>query len=288
MKYFSIHYLLFPFLFEEFNFPKVGLLPLSESFTGDIDIKKVLDDKNQSFKGSVSTLEFPKLPFSREKLISLIFSISFVFLPTLYPGSAFPIFLSSCIFRNQKHLQWSSGFIFYEDSTIDRYGNTERNYNYKNIFMATIGVSLLASCLYYLLDKTPQRIKVVTPLVPLLPSLRGWEDILFDKESLNQNCIQTTRAFNYLNSFKQDLGTYNLPTLTGQQNFLRNVFLDIIFMQNYVQENQDWLQPKGLVDSPTAKCLWMVEMLPKLFETCCQNNLEMKMFCLALKAKQNT
>jgi len=28
-------------------------------------------------------------------------------------------------------------------------------------------------------------------------------------------------------------------------------------------------------------------MLPKLFETSCQNNLEMKMFCLALKAKQN-
>ena len=150
-----------------------------------------------------------------------------------------------------------------------------------------MGVSLLASCLYYLLDKTPQRIKVIPPLIPLLPTLRGWEDILFDKQSLDQNCIQTARAFNYLNSFKENLGTYNLPTLAGQQNFLRNVFLDIIFMQNFVQENQDWLHPKGLVHYPTAKCLWMVEMLPHLFETSCHNNLEMKMFCLALKAKQN-
>lgn len=287
MKYFSIHFLFFPFLFEEFNFPERSLLSSTEFLTDDIALKKVLDHKNLSFDGSASILEFPKVVVNREKLIGFIFSASFVFLPILCPSSAFPLFLSSCIFRNQGRFQWASGFVFYQDTITDKYGNTERNYNYQNILLATFGVSLLATCLYYLLDKTPQRIKVVTPLIPLLPTLRGWEDILFDKQSLDQNCIQTARAFNYLNSFKENLGTYNLPTLAGQQNFLRNVFLDIVFMQNFVQENQDWLQPKGLVHSPTAKCLWMVEMLPQLFETSCQNNLEMKMFCLALKAKQN-
>jgi hypothetical protein len=200
--------------------------------------------------------------------------ITLSILPMVHRPFTLPCFLISIFIKDNRKLKSSpsllSSFIFWENQVTED-GKIVTAYNVRNILLAGLTTSALATVLGYFIFGNEGRIKITSAL----PSINDFSD-------LKTNCLQVAHIHKTLVKFVGEVEKNQFPPMDVQQDLVGWIHSDLRIMKDFLETNENWIVLWGLQDKSTMECLNNLRSIGPLYVQACASSPVLKLFCESL------